>query len=231
MRLLLVEDEEDLASALRRVLMRDRHAVDVAGTVAEAVDRLVATSYDLVVLDVVLPDGSGFDLLERIRDGELKGPEGTEARVLMLTARGRTEDRVRGLDSGADDYLTKPFEVAELQARVRALLRRDTAGSGARLRVGPLELDTARHEATCAGAALTLSPKEFALLAYLMTRPGLVVSSEELPEHVWDENADPFTSTVRVTLGTLRRKLVAAGAGEDVIDTVPRRGYRLRDAG
>jgi DNA-binding response OmpR family regulator len=140
----------------------------------------------------------------------------------MLTARGDLTDRVRGLDDGADDYLVKPFHLAELQARIRALLRRDTNGTTARLTVGDIVLDAARHEVTVRSVPLILTRKEFGVLEYLMTRPGRVVSGEELLEHVWDANADPFTQTVRVTVGTLRRKL-----GEGSIETVVGSGYRL----
>jgi DNA-binding response OmpR family regulator len=149
-------------------------------------------------------------------------------RVIMLTARDRLADRVTGLDEGADDYLVKPFDFAELTARVRALLRRDAGRSGALLTVGDLELDTSRHEAGRAGRRLTLTPKEFALLRYFMSRPGQVLSQEDLLEHVWDENADPFTNTVRVTVMTLRRKLAEAG-DDQPIETVVGRGYRLRE--
>ncbi|MEU8821944.1 response regulator transcription factor [Actinoplanes sp. NPDC048796] len=225
MRLLVVEDEEDLAEGLRVGLARTGYAVDVAGDVAQAYDRLTVNEYDLMLLDVNLPDGDGFALCRSLRTGETPTPGPGDLRVLMLTARGGLDDRVRGLDEGADDYLVKPFHLAELLARVRALLRRDTAGGSARLTVGDLVLDTARHRATLGGEPLALTPKEFGVLEYLMTRPGHVVSSEELLEHVWDANADPFTQTVRVTVGTLRRKL-----GEGWIGTVVGRGYRLREA-
>jgi len=135
-------------------------------------------------------------------------------------------DRISGLDAGADDYLVKPFSFDELGARIRSLLRRDAGRSGAVLEVGGLHLDTARHHAVCDGATLDLTPKEFALLRYFMSRPGEVVSQEELLDHVWDEHADPFTQTVRVTVGTLRRKLGTVG-GDDAIETVIGRGYRL----
>jgi DNA-binding response OmpR family regulator len=161
-----------------------------------------------------------------LRNGEVQTPGDGDLRVLMLTARGGLDDRVRGLDEGADDYLVKPFALAELLARVRALLRRDTAGTSAVRTVGDLVLDVARHVVTLRGERLTLTPKEFGVLEYLMVRPGHVVSSEELLEHVWDANADPFTQTVRVTVGTLRRKL-----GEGSIETVVGRGYRLKDDG
>jgi DNA-binding response OmpR family regulator len=224
MRLLVVEDEEDLAEAVRLGLARAGYAVDVAADAAQAYDRLTVNAYDLMLLDINLPDANGFDVCRAIRRGEVPVESGTDLRVLMLTARGALHDRVRGLDEGADDYLVKPFALAELMARVRALLRRDSGGATAVLRYGPIELDAARHEASRAGAALPLTPKEFGVLEYLMTRPGHVVSAEELLEHVWDENADPFTQTVRVTVGTLRRKL-----GGDAIETVVGRGYRLRE--
>ena len=224
MRLLVVEDEEDLAEGLRVGLARTGYAVDVALDAAEAYDRLTVNEYDLMLLDVNLPDGDGFTLCRSLRNGEVDTPGETDLRVLMLTARGGLEDRVRGLDEGADDYLVKPFALAELLARVRALLRRDTAGTSSVLTVGGIVLDVARHVATLRGERLTLTPKEFGVLEYLMTRPGHVVSSEELLEHVWDANADPFTQTVRVTVGTLRRKL-----GEGSIETVVGRGYRLSE--
>ncbi|MET0492059.1 MAG: response regulator transcription factor [Actinoplanes sp.] len=222
MRLLVVEDEEDLAEGLRVGLARTGYAVDVALDAAEAYDRLTVNEYDLMLLDINLPDGDGFTLCRSLRSGEVATPGDGDLRVLMLTARGGLEDRVRGLDEGADDYLVKPFALAELLARVRALLRRDTAGTSAVLTVGDIVLDVARHTATLRGERLALTPKEFGVLEYLMTRPGRVVSSEELLEHVWDAHADPFTQTVRVTVGTLRRKL-----GEGSIDTVTGRGYRL----
>ena len=226
MRLLVVEDEEDLAEGLRVGPSRTGYAVDVAGDAAQAYDRLTVNEYDLMLLDINLPDGDGFTLCRALRSGEVATPGDGDLRVLMLTARGRLEDRVRGLDEGADDYLVKPFALPELLARVRALLRRDTNGATAQLTVGDIVLDAARHTVTLRGAPLALTPKEFGVLEYLMTRAGRVVPSEELLEHVWDANADPFTQTVRVTVGTLRRKL-----GEGFIDTVVGRGYRLREPG
>jgi DNA-binding response OmpR family regulator len=225
MRLLVVEDEEDLAEGLRVGLARTGYAVDVAPDAASAYDRLTVNEYDLMLLDINLPDGDGFTLCRSLRSGAVMTPGDGDLRVLMLTARGNLDDRVRGLDEGADDYLVKPFALAELLARVRALLRRDTAGTSAVISIGPLRLDSARHAVTLDDSPLALTPKEFGVLEYLMTRPGRVVSSEELLEHVWDANADPFTQTVRVTVGTLRRKL-----GDGWIDTVVGRGYRVREA-
>jgi DNA-binding response OmpR family regulator len=153
---------------------------------------------------------------------------GPSPRVLMLTARDSLEDRVAGLDDGADDYLVKPFAFPELLARVRSLLRRDGGTTTAVLAVADLELDSARHSVTRGGRTLELTAKEFALLRYFMSHAGEVLSQETLLEHVWDEHADPFTNTVRVTVGTLRRKLAVDGEPQ-LIDTVVGRGYRLKD--
>ncbi|MGN6333792.1 MAG: response regulator transcription factor [Motilibacteraceae bacterium] len=234
MRLLLVEDEEDLAEALRFGLSRAGYAVDVALTAADAVDRLLVNAYDLLVLDLNLPDRDGLDVCRDVRAGALdEGPNGRDARILVLTARSALEHRVAGLDAGADDYLVKPFALPELLARVRALLRREVAGGSAELVVGELVLDTARRSARLGEQELRLTNKELGVLEYLMRRPGHVVPAEELLEHVWDENADPFTQTVRVTVGTLRRKLASAGneneAGDGLVETVVGQGYRLRE--
>jgi DNA-binding response OmpR family regulator len=223
-RLLVVEDEPDLANAIARGLRRDGHAVDVALTVLDADLKLRTAGYDLVCLDWSLPDGSGITLCRELVSGELPTLEVDRPRILMLTARDGVEDRVTGLDSGADDYLVKPFAFAELSARVRALLRRDERDDPV-LDVGPLRLDPARFEATRDGAALDLTAKEFSLLHYFMSHAGDVLSQEHLLEHVWDEMADPMTNVVRVTVSNLRKKL-----GEPpLIETVPGRGYRLGD--
>lgn len=222
MRVLVVEDEVDLADAVARGLRNEGYAVDVAYEGLEALEKAAVNDYDLVCLDLNLPGADGLDVCRRLKATE-DGP-----RVLMLTARDSLEDRVTGLDHGADDYLVKPFEFPELTARVRALLRRDGGRSGAVLEVGGLVLDTARHEARRDGELLNLTPKEFALLRYFMSHPGEVLSAEDLLEHVWDENADPFTNTVRVTVMTLRRKLDAPG-DKQPIETVIGTGYRLVD--
>ena len=225
MRVLVVDDEADLTEAVALGLRRDGYAVDTAFGGNEALDKLSVNTYDLVCLDLTMPDLDGLEVCRWI-----KGPEGPEAapRVLMLTARDSLADRVVGLDEGADDYLVKPFAFEELRARVRSLLRREAARTGAVLAVGDLELDDARHEARRAGTLLELTAKEFALLRYFMAHAGEVLSQEDLLEHVWDEHADPFTNTVRVTVGTLRRKLEKAGPSAP-IETVIGRGYRLLD--
>jgi DNA-binding response OmpR family regulator len=221
-RLLVVDDEVDLADAIARGLRREGYAVDVAHDADAALERVAVDEYDLVCLDVTMPgERDGLDVCRAIRAGEATGAP----RVLMLTARDSLDDRVQGLDTGADDYLVKPFAFRELSARVRTLLRREAVPSGAVLKVGDLELDTARQEARRGGVALDLTPKELAVLRWFMGRPGVVVSQEELLAHVWDANADPFTATVRVTVGTLRRKLEALGPSP--IETLVGRGYRL----
>jgi DNA-binding response OmpR family regulator len=223
-RLLVVEDEPDLANAVARGLRRDGHAVDTAFTAGEADFKLRTAGYDLVCLDWSLPDGSGIALCRDLVSGDLRTLDGERPRILMLTARDGVEDRVTGLDSGADDYLVKPFAFSELSARVRALLRRDDH-TGPVIEVGPLRLDPARFEATREGRALELTAKEFSLLHYFMAHAGQVLSQEHLLEHVWDEMADPMTNVVRVTVSNLRKKL-----GEPpLISTVPGRGYRLED--
>jgi DNA-binding response OmpR family regulator len=224
MRLLVVEDEVDLADAVASGLRREGYAVDIAYDGGDALEKALVNDYDLVCLDLNLPVVDGVEVCRRIR-GELAG---RGPRVLMLTARDTVEARVAGLDEGADDYLVKPFEFPELTARVRALLRRDPRPSGAVLEAGDITLDDARHTVTRDGRELALSPKEFALLRYFMSHPGEVLSAEDLLEHVWDEHADPFTNTVRVTVMTLRRKLAEAGT-EQPIETVVGRGYRLND--
>lgn len=227
-RLLVVEDEIDLADAIARGLRRERYAVDVAYDGETAINRLMGNAYDLVCLDWNLPDVDGWSICRMIREGEVATIETHPPRVLMLTARDAIEDRISGLDVGADDYLIKPFAFGELMARIRALLRRGTAVSGGVMRVGDLELDDSRHEAFRTGTRLDLTPKEFALLRFFMAHPNEVLSQEKLLEHVWDEFADPFTNTVRVTIGNLRRKLAEVG-GEQPIETVARVGYRLKE--
>jgi DNA-binding response OmpR family regulator len=217
---LVVEDEVPLAEAVARGLRREGMAVDVAHDGDSGLEKAMVTRYDVLVLDRDLPGRSGDDICRHLN------AEGSLTRVLMLTAAGGLADRVAGLDLGADDYLGKPFAFEELVARVRALGRRATpmappvmAGAGG------LSLDPAKRLATRDGVPVDLTRKEFGVLAELMRAGGAVVSSEELLERVWDENADPATTIVRVTVMTLRKKL-----GEpQVIDTVVGVGYRLAD--
>jgi DNA-binding response OmpR family regulator len=225
MRVLVVEDERDLADAIAAGLRQEGYAVDVAYDGTDGRVKAAVYPYDLVCLDLGLPGADGRELARALRDGERR--DGAPApRVLMVTARDTVDDRIAGLDDGADDYLVKPFELDELKARARALLRRPGARTGAVLRVGDLALDTARHEVRRGRTRVDLTPKEFALLRFLMATPGEVHSEGDLLTHVWDENANPYSKTVRVTVMNLRRKLDRAG-GEQPIETVVGAGYRL----
>ncbi|GAB2776203.1 response regulator transcription factor [Amycolatopsis magusensis] len=221
MRILVVEDEEPLAEAIARGLRREGMAVDVAFTGDEGHEKSTITRYDVVLLDRDLPGMSGDELCKEIvESGEL-------TRVLMLTASGTVEDRVAGLSLGADDYLAKPFAFPELVARVRALGRRATPAAPPLLVAGDVRLDPAKRTVSRAGGPVELTRKEFGVLEVLLAAGGSVVSSEELLERVWDENADPFTTTVRVTVMTLRKKLGEPG----IIETVVGSGYRVPGAG
>ncbi|WP_327003545.1 response regulator transcription factor [Dactylosporangium sp. NBC_01737] len=218
-RILLVEDDPDLAEIVSLGLRNESYAVDVAGTYATAEDLLTTTSYDVACVDLGLPDGDGLDLVRRVGlDRHLRRPR----RCLVLTARDAVGDRVGGLDAGADDYLVKPFHFAELLARLRALARRD-GEHGTTLRAGPLTLDLTGHRAWRSGTPLALTAREFSLLRYFMHHPGQVLSAEDLLEHVWDANANPFTASVRVILSRLRRKL----GDPPLIVTVTGVGYQL----
>jgi DNA-binding response OmpR family regulator len=224
MRILVVEDEADLAQAVAASLRSEGYAVDVAADAAAALERAAINDYDVVCLDLNLPDGDGIDVCRAV----LARSDRPAPKIIMLTARDRVDDRIRGLDEGADDYLAKPFALGELSARVRALTRRSPAVSGTVLECGELQLDTARHEVLHQGRPVELTAKEFALLRWFLLHPDELHSAERLLEHVWDENADPFTNTVRVTISNLRRKLAAAGDGRQPIETLAGQGYRLR---
>jgi DNA-binding response OmpR family regulator len=221
---LVVDDEVDLAEAVARGLRREGYAVDVAFDGDDALAKASINAYDLVCLDITMPGTDGREVCRVLRaDTALE----QQPRILMLTARDALEDRVAGLDEGADDYLVKPFAFPELSARVRSLLRRDSPALSSVFRVGDVELDDARHLARRGDRDLELTAKEFALLRYFLAHPEQVLSQEELLEHVWDEHADPFTNTVRVTVGTLRRKL-SAGDEPPFIETVIGAGYRVK---
>ena len=220
MRLLLIEDERRLAEHLARGLREEGYAVDHAGTCARAAELAIDNPYDLAVLDLILPDGSGLELLRRWRH------EGLTLPVLVLTARDRVEEKVAGLDAGADDYLTKPFEFDELLARVRALLRRREAPPLDRLVVGSVSLDRTARRVEREGRTVELTAKEFALLEFFLLHPGAVLSRDTIAEHVWDAAYEARSNVIDVIVGRLRRKL---GDGSGVaLETVPGIGYALR---
>ena len=217
MRILVVEDHAELARDIAEGLRDRGFATDLAYDGVDALRKGAVYRYDVIVLDRDLPVVHGDAVCVALRDG------GSDARILMLTAAATVGDRVEGLNLGADDYLPKPFAFEELVARVHALARRAPAGAPVLVR-GDVVLDRARRRASRAGRELSLTRKELGVLELLLAADGAVVSAEELLERVWDENADPFTRTVAVTLGRLRRKL-----GEpEVIETVLGAGYRVR---
>lgn len=217
MRVLVAEDDEVLAKAVAVGLRREGMAVDVALDGEDALARLAVNRYEVVVLDRDLPGVHGDEVCRTLVADQ------SESRVLMLTAAGSVKDRIDGLGLGADDYLPKPFEFGELVARIRAVGRRAGAALPTRLEHGDLSMDAARRVAVRAGRRLPLSPKELAVLECLLAAEGRPVPAEELLERVWDQNTDPFTTTVKTTIGRLRVKL----GDPPVIETVRESGYRI----
>ncbi|WP_194410819.1 response regulator transcription factor [Microbacterium cremeum] len=217
MRVLIVEDELYLAEAIRDGLRLEAIAADIAGDGDTALEQLAVNSYDVVVLDRDIPGPNGDEIARHL------AAEPESPRVLMLTAADRLDDKASGFESGADDYLTKPFALRELVLRLRALGRRPSAGTPPVVEVAGVRLDRFRREVYRDGRYVALTRKQFAVLDVLMTAGGGVVSAEDLLERAWDENADPFTNAVRITISTLRKRL-----GEPwVIETVPGVGYRM----
>jgi len=219
MRILLVEDDIDLASVLIKGLSQAQLAIDWAATAKQAIEHLIASEYDIVCLDLSLPDGDGIDLCQRMRSDKcLLNPN----RIIMLTARDAVTERVRGLDAGADDYLVKPFDFSELLARIRALSRRQNQHSNI-IEIEDLRIDLSGFRVWRGTSELTLTGREFSVLRYLSTHESEVVSAEQLLDHCWDSNTDSFSTSVRVILSRLRRKL----GQPDLIKTIPSVGYRL----
>jgi DNA-binding response OmpR family regulator len=221
MRLLLVEDDAKLNRLLSRGLREEGFAVDTATDGEDGTWRAAEGDYDAVIMDVMLPKLDGFSAMERIRKAGKKTP------ILMLTARGALEDRLRGLQGGADDYLVKPFAFAELIARLHILLRRSSPEQDVTLRVADVVLNPLTREATRDGKKLSLTTKEFAILEYLLRNKTRVISRTVLSEHVWDENFDAMSNVIDVTVYRLREKLQAHGP--PLIQTVRGAGYVLRD--
>ncbi len=220
MRLLLVEDERKVASFIARALRENSYAVDIAESGQKALEFATDVPYDAILLDVRLPDLSGVEVCRELRQ------QGVEVPILMLTARGLVEQRVEGLDAGADDYLTKPFVLAELLARVRALVRRGLHSGNAKLRYADLDLDRHRRRATRGKEVIPLTSKEFALLELLLLRAPEFVTRSEIVEHVWDRHFDSETNLVEVYINRLRQK-VDQNRSAKLLHTVRGIGYRL----
>jgi two-component system, OmpR family, copper resistance phosphate regulon response regulator CusR len=224
LRILLVEDEPDAARMLAKGLREEAYAVDVAGDGERALEQAYFNDYDLIILDVMLPGKDGFEVCRELRAA------GSAAPVLMLTARDAVEDRIIGLDSGADDYLSKPFDFEELLARVRALLRRKPALYPEIINVADLSIDTRARRARRGGKDIDLTAKEYALLEYLSRRAGEVVGRADIAEHVWDNSYDPFSKVIEVFIQRLRRK-VDEGRALKLIRTRRGEGYMLTAKG
>jgi DNA-binding response OmpR family regulator len=222
-RLLLVEDDAKLAQAVARGLRHEGYAVDHAGDGDGALLQAAVYAYDAILLDIMLPGRDGLDVCRELRE------RGCWAPVLMLTARGRVDDRIQGLDVGADDYLAKPFDFGELLARLRALLRRAPARRPARLEVGDVVIDPGTHVVTRGGTPVPLTAREFAVLEYLARNAGQAVTRTTLLEHVWDENYEGSTNVVDVYVGYLRKKLELP-FGTPVIRTIRGVGWTLEPA-
>jgi heavy metal response regulator len=222
MRILVIEDEDKVANFIRMGLGQEHYSVDVARDGREGLHLAETVDYDLLILDLMLPGIPGLELLRRLRNQKKGLP------VLILTAKGGVDDKVTGLDSGANDYLVKPFAFAELSARVRALLRRDNLQSGSLLRCADLELDAAAHTVKRAGREIELKPKEFALLEYLLRNAGRSVTRTMILEHVWDIHFDSISNVVDVHINSLRNKL-DKDFQPQLIHTIRGVGYVLKD--
>ena len=220
MRILLVEDEQDAARMLAKGLREQSFAVDLAFDGEDALGKASISPYDLIILDVLMPGKNGLEVCRQLRGSGFTSP------ILILTALGQVEDRISGLDCGADDYLTKPFDFGELLARLRALLRRGPALKMDSLQVADLEIETRARRVMRGGQQIQLTAKEYALLEYLVRRAGEVVGRADIAEHVWEENYDPFSNLIEVYIQRLRRK-VDSGDGPRLLHTRRGEGYML----
>jgi DNA-binding response OmpR family regulator len=224
MRILLVEDDAELRAQLESSLNHQQYATETAADGEEALDRLFESSFDLILLDIMMPKVDGLTLLKEMRSADIRTP------VLMLTARGTLGDKVAGLDSGADDYLTKPFAMSELMARIRSLLRRSSGQSDTRISAGGVLLDTVQQTVTFGCETLKLTPKEFYIFEFLLHNKNRIVSRVHLAEHIWGNAYDPFTMSnfIDVHIKNLRQKISSAG-GPDIIETVRGIGFTIKD--
>jgi two-component system, OmpR family, copper resistance phosphate regulon response regulator CusR len=224
MRILVVEDEAKVASFIRKALEEESYAVDVCSDGATGLDLGQSGAYDLIVLDIMLPGMTGLEVLKGLRNARIKTP------VLLLTALSKVDQKVKGLDAGADDYLTKPFAIDELLARVRALLRRGAGEASGLLQVDDLVLNPSTREVTRGGQRIELTAKEYALLEYLMRNAGRVLTRPMISEHVWNQDFDTFTNVIDVYMNYLRNK-IDRGRTRALIQTVRGSGYMLKAEG
>ena len=220
MKLLIIEDEEDMLNALKKGFAKRGYAVDTATDGEEGLYLFQVNNYDVIVLDLNLPKIDGMEVLKRIRRNNL------EQKIIILSARNMVSDKIEGLDEGANDYLTKPFDFAELDARVRALIRRDFTQNNTEIKFGECVLNTSSKKIICNGRTVELQPKEYAIVEYLAEHKEMVISSEELIEHVWDSEVDLFTVSVKVHISNIRKKF-AKYTKKEVIETVRGYGYRI----
>jgi len=220
MRILLVEDDEDVARFIRKGLAEQAYAVDAADDGEHALELAATTNYDAIVLDLMIPEPDGLAVCRSLR------ADGSSVPILMLTARGSVDDKIAGLDAGADDYLAKPFEFGELLARLRALLRRGAVAVSSQIVVGDLEIDSGSHRVKVEGVPLTLTTKEYGVLEYLARNAGRIVTREEIAEHVWSQEFDPFSNLIEVYINRLRRHIEKVSARK-LIHTIRGSGYML----
>ncbi|MBU0647711.1 response regulator transcription factor [Patescibacteria group bacterium] len=221
MKILVIEDEKGIANFISEGLQLENYLVDLAYLGQDGLDKALINEYDLIILDLMLPDISGLKVCRELRENNASVP------VLMLTAKNTTEDKITGLDTGADDYLTKPFDFDELLARIRALLRRGQSNIADNIiKVGPVKLNTKTHEVNRSNKKLTLTNKEYKLLEYLMRRPDEVISRHQILEHVWETDTDPFSNTVEVHIRYLRQK-IDKNYSKKLIKTIRGAGYKI----
>jgi len=223
MQILIVEDEPKIANLLRRGLLEERYAVDVAKDGEVAIDKFETSEYDLVILDRMLPKKDGLEVCRIIRS------QNTDIPIIMLTAKGEVEDKIAGLDSGADDYLTKPFAFGELTARIRALLRRGNNADPAILILDDLQLNPAKREVTRNGKKIVCTAREYALLEYMLRNKGMSLSKTQILDHVWDYNYDGLSNIVETYIKYLRRKLQVEPSSAPLIHTIRGYGYVMKD--
>lgn len=216
MRILLVDDDQEFCNSLSIILEHEMFAVDIACNFSEGYEKALVEDYDLMILDWMLPDGTGHDLCQKIRFEKVTTP------ILMLTAKSMSEDIVEALDAGADDYLAKPFDIKILMARIRALLRRKEALKPEVIEINGLRIDLPHRSVTKENCEITLSPKEFGLLEYLLQHHDRIINRDELLSHIWDENADPLSNIIDVHIRYLRKKI-----GQNLIKTYRGKGYQI----